>query len=138
MGDLSAPVQVATALIVGIGSGLGSALLAQRHNDARYVAQRRDALIPAARSAATYYYSQGEYLMGLRSNPPDGDSMLKATAGLNEYRHDLPVDIQRRFADLRPDAELDMFETGDVMCGIAVALLDWVDAESGVVGVQAD
>jgi hypothetical protein len=127
--DLGSAAQVATSVVVGVGSGVGAAVVTNRLAMRRYRLERLDALIPAARRIAQLYEWQGESHMGLRRSSPPEDEMKRAVAEFERFRHDLPPDVQRRLRSLDED-DLDQFDYGDIMAAAAIDLREWIAVET--------
>jgi hypothetical protein len=129
MAELGPVVEFLIPIVVGIGSGIGSAIITNRHAIRRYQSERMDSLIPAARRVAHLFQWQGESYMGIRQSGPPDDKFREAQEEFNRYRHDLPLEVQRPLNDM--DNERDsMFDYGDAMVAASARLLAWVEEET--------
>lgn len=129
MTDLGPVAQFLATIVIGIGSGIGAAVITNRYATRRYQSERMDALIPAARRVGELFKWQGESWMGIRQSGPPDDEFRKAREQFNPYRHDLPPEVQSSLNKM--DQEDDsMFDYGDAMVAASARLLEWVDEET--------
>jgi hypothetical protein len=129
MEDLGTVAQLLVSILVGVGSGLGAAIMTNRHANRRYHADRMDALIPAARRMAELFEWQGESYMGIRQSGPPDDEFRKAQEVFNRYRHDLPPEVQGPLNEMDKEVS-SMFDYGDAMVAASARLLKWVEEET--------
>src|SRR5687768_6724730 len=96
MADIGLIAQVATSLIVGLGSGVVGAKAAERSSKRRYERDREDERLPVIREMAILYRWEGEYLTGERSSETPKDRFRAAVAAFDLHRHDLPIKLQKQ------------------------------------------
>lgn len=129
MEALGPVAQFLVSILVGVGSGIGAAVMTNRHADRRYHAERMDALIPAARQIAELFEWQGESYMGIRQSRPPDDEFRSAKELFNRYRHDLPPEVQKSLNEMDKESS-SMFDYGDAMVAASARLLKWVEEET--------
>lgn len=124
--DMTEVLQLASSVVVGLGSGWVGARANARAAIRRFDHEKLDRMIPAVREMAAIYRWSGEVHTHERpGEEPPHDRSTAATARFAEYRHELPLNIQHSLDSPRDD---DLFSYGEWEQEVAGELNEWINA----------
>lgn len=97
MAEISPWVQLGAAVAVGLGSAYIGSWASNRGASRRYERERYDAMVPVVREWALLLIWDGEvHCQERMGDGPSSDRWAQVCERFDQFRHDLPLDLQRR------------------------------------------